>query len=114
VSKLLVEVTISCCTVLLLYCSLLHYISVTSGFLSTWIGLLSDRVGLVSNGVGLFSGERILENMPTPLFKLPLKFIAHGRIFESLQYLVYFSWSVNEVEGGKVMESLHTDTRTIL
>ena len=30
-----------------------------SGFLSTWVGLLSI-------GVGLFSGERVLENMPTP------------------------------------------------
>ena len=78
VSKLLVEVTISCCTVLLLYCSLLHYISVMSGFMSTWMGLLSDRVGLVSNGVGLFSGERILENMPTPLLEQPLKFMVLG------------------------------------
>ena len=50
----------SCCTVLLLYCSLLHYKSVLSGFLSTWVGLLS-------NGVGLFSGQRLLENTPTPL-----------------------------------------------
>jgi len=37
--------------------------------------------------VGLFSGERVLENTPTPLFEQPLKFIAHGRIFESLWFL---------------------------
>jgi len=43
-------------------------------------------VGLLSNGVGLFSGERVLKNMPTPLIKQPLKFIAHGCIFESLRY----------------------------
>ena len=42
----------SCCTVLLLYCSLLHYKSVMSGFLSTW--------------VGLFLGERVLKNTITP------------------------------------------------
>ena len=66
------------------------------GFLSTWVGLLSNRVGLLlnrvgllSNGVGLFSGERVLKNTPTPLFKQPLKFIAHGRIFESLRYVLY-------------------------
>jgi len=50
-----------------------------SGFLSTWVGLLP-------NGVDLLSGERVLKNMPTPLFEQPLKFMAHGRIFESLQY----------------------------
>jgi len=43
-----------------------------SAFLSTW--------------VGLFSGERVLENTPTPLFEQPLNFIALGRIFESLRY----------------------------
>jgi len=48
-----------------------------SGFLSTWVGLLSNRAGL-------FLGERVLENTPTLLFEQPLKFIAHGRIFESL------------------------------
>ena len=47
----------SCCTVLLLYCSLLHYKSVMSGFLSTWVGLLSNWVSLPSNGVDLFLGE---------------------------------------------------------
>jgi len=57
-----------------------------SGFISTWVGLLSNGVGLLSNKVGLFSGERVLENMPTPLFGQPLKFIAHGHIFKSLQY----------------------------
>ena len=64
-----------------------------SGFLSTWAGLLSNRVGLLSNwagllsnGVGLFSGERVLENMAAPFFEQLLKFIAHGRIFESLRY----------------------------
>ena len=62
----------SCSTVLLLYCSLLHCKSVMSGFLSTW--------------VGLFSGERVFKNTPTSLFEHPLKFIAHGRIFESLRY----------------------------
>ena len=40
-----------------------------SGFLSTW--------------VGLFSGEKFLEITSTPLIEQPLKFIAHGRIFES-------------------------------
>ena len=66
----------SCCTVFLLYCSLLHYKSVMSRFLSTWVGLLSNRVGLLSNGVGLISGERVLKNTPTPLFE-QLKLIAH-------------------------------------
>ena len=51
------------------------------------MGLLSNWVGLLSTGVGLFLGERVLKNTPTPLFEQPLKFIAHGRIFESLQYL---------------------------
>jgi len=73
-SEILVEFTI---LAVLFCCSLLHYRSVMSGFLSTWVGLLSI-------GVSLFSGERVLENMPTPLFEQPLKFIAHGRIFESL------------------------------
>jgi len=81
----------SCCTVLLLYCSLLHYKSVMSGFLSTCVGLLSNGVGLLSNGVGLFSGEMVLENTPTPLFGQPLKFIAHECILKSLQYMD--SWS---------------------
>ena len=76
----------SCCALLLRFCSLLHYKSVMSGFLSTWVGLLSNRVGLLSNGVGLFSREKILENTPTPLFEQPLKFIAHGCIFERLLY----------------------------
>jgi len=67
-SELLVEVTI---LAVLFCCSLLHYKSVMSGFLSTW--------------VGLFSGERVFENTPTPLFEQPLKFIAHGHIFESLR-----------------------------
>ena len=66
---------------------LLYYKSLMSGFLSTYfLDLLSNRVGLLSNGVGLFSRERVLENTPTPLFGQPLKFIAHGRIFESLRY----------------------------
>ena len=63
----------SCCTVLLLYCSLLHYKSDMSGFLSTWVGLLSNRVDLLSNRVGvlsnpvdLFLGERVLEIRPPP------------------------------------------------
>ena len=51
------------------------------------VGLLSNRVGLLSNGVGLFSGERVLDNTPTPPFEQPLKCIAHGHIFESLQYM---------------------------
>ena len=65
-----------------------------SGFLSTWVGLLSNRVGLLSsrvglllNGVSLFSGEVVLENTPTSLFEQILKFIAHGHIFERLQYM---------------------------
>ena len=70
----------SCCTVVLLYCSLLHFKSVMSGYLSTWVDLLSNRVGL-------FLGERVLKNTPTPLFEQPLKFITCGRIFESLRCL---------------------------
>ena len=50
------------------------------------MGLLLNRVGLLSNGLGLFSGERVLENTPTPLFEQPLKFITHERIFESLRF----------------------------
>jgi len=37
-------------------------------------------------GGGLFSKESVIENMATLLFEQPLKFIAHGHIFESLQY----------------------------
>ena len=60
-----------------------------------FVGLLSNRVGLLSNWVGLFSRERVLENMPTPLFEQTLKFIAHGRIFERLQYKsLHASYSV--------------------
>jgi len=59
-----------------------------SGFLSTWVGLLSNSVGLLSNGVGLFLAERVPEITPTPLFEQPLKFIAHGHIFERLQYYI--------------------------
>ena len=76
-----------CFAAILLVNSLLHYKSVMSRFLSTWVGLLSNRVGLLSNGVGLFLGERVLENTPTPLFEQLLKFIAHGCIFERLQYM---------------------------
>jgi len=56
------------------------------------VGLLSNRVGLFLNGVGLFSGERVLENTPT-LFELPLKFIAHGRIFKRLLYMYIMLFS---------------------
>ena len=77
----------------LLYCfdAILFVITLQICYVSTWVGLLSNRVdllsnrvGLLSNGVGLFSGERVLESTPTPLFEPSLKFIAHGRIFESL------------------------------
>ena len=44
-------------------------------------------MGLLSNGVGLYSGERVFESTPAPLSEQPLKFIAHGHIFESLRYL---------------------------
>ena len=78
-SELLVEVTI----LAVLFCcyTVSYYIkkSVMSGLLSTWVCLLL-------NGVGLFSEERILENTPTSLFEQPLRFIAHGHIFESLRY----------------------------
>jgi len=60
-SKLLVEVNI--------LAVLFAHKSVMSGFLSTWLGQLSNRMGLLLNGVGLFSGERVLENMPTHLFE---------------------------------------------
>ena len=53
------------------------------GLLSNGVGLLSNRVGLLLNGVGLFSREKVLENMPTPLFEQPHKFIAHGHIFKT-------------------------------
>ena len=36
---------------------------------------------------GPILGERVLENMPTPRFEQPHKFIAHGCIFESLWYI---------------------------
>jgi len=83
-SKLLGEVTILsvlfCCYSV--YCSLLHvhYKSIVSGYLNTWVGLLSNLVGLLL-------GERVLENTPTPHIEQQLKFIAHGRIFESLRYM---------------------------
>ena len=32
-------------------------------------------MGLLLNGVGLFSGERVVENTPTPLFEQPLNFM---------------------------------------
>ena len=57
------------------------------------MGLISNRVGILSNGMGLFSRERVLENMPTPLFEQPLKFIAHGRIFERLYSTSIEAWS---------------------
>ena len=56
----------SCCTVLLLYCSLLYCKSVMSGFLSTWVGLLSKRVVLLSNGVDLFWERGFLKICPPP------------------------------------------------
>ena len=31
--------------------------------------------------------REVLKNTPTPLFEQSLKFIAHGRIFERLQYI---------------------------
>ena len=49
--------------------------------------LLSNRVDLLSSGACQFSGEVVLENTPTPLFEQILKFIAHGLIFERLQYM---------------------------
>ena len=42
-------------------------------------------MGLLLNGVGLFSGERVVENTPTPLFEQPLNFM--GVIFKSLRYI---------------------------
>ena len=47
----------SCCTVLLLYCWLLHYKSVMFGFLSALVSLLSNRVDLLSNRVDLLSNR---------------------------------------------------------
>ena len=38
--------------------------------------------GLLLNRLGLFMGERVVENTPTPRFEQPLKFIAHGHIFD--------------------------------
>ena len=65
------------------------------------MGLLSNRVGLLSNGVGLLSGERVLENTPTPLFEQPLKFIAHGCIFKSLIFVTYtYNLPVCSSRGG--------------
>jgi len=55
-------------------------------FITNLVCLLSNRVCLPSNGVSLFSGERVLENTPTPIFEQPLKYIAHGHIFKSLRY----------------------------
>ena len=75
-----------------------------SGFLCAWVDLLSNRMGLLSNGVGLFSGERVLENTPTPFFEQPLKFIAHGRISESLWY------KLEERSGNKATHSGGTQT----
>jgi len=70
------------CTVLLdSYYTIHYYITnLMSGFLSTWVGLPTNWVGLLSKGVGLLLGERVLENMPIPLFEHSLKFIARGRI----------------------------------
>ena len=43
------------------------------------------RARLTVCEVAVFSGEiSQLENMPTPLFQEPPKFIPHGRIFERL------------------------------
>ena len=49
----------SCCTVLLLFCSLLHYKSVLSEYLG----------GPTFEWDGLFLRERVLENMPSPCFE---------------------------------------------
>ena len=58
-------------------------------------------MGLLSNGVDLLSGERVLENTPTPLFEQPRKFITHGRIFESLLFVTYtHSLPVCSSRGG--------------
>jgi len=65
----------SCCTVLLLSCSLLHY---KSRILSTWVSLPSNRVGVLSNGVGLFSRERVLDNTPTPSLSSHLSSLPMG------------------------------------
>ena len=81
-----------------------------SGFLNTWIGLLSDRVGLVSNGVGLFSGERILENMPTPSLNCHLSSLPMGVFSRAYSTWFTFPGQLIKLKEGKVMGSLHTDT----
>ena len=78
------------------------------------MGLLSDRVGLVSNGVGLFLGERILENIPTPSLSCHLISLPMGIFLRAYSTWFTFPGQLMKLKEGKVMGSLHTDTRTIL
>ena len=48
---------------------------------------------------GLIFGREGSRNTPTPLFEQPLKFIAHGRIFESLQYFVPLCFLLQIITG---------------
>ena len=82
--QLLVEVTIHA----VLFAALLFVIILQ--ILYAWIFEYLDGPtlkwgGPTSNGMDLFSGERVLKNTPNSLFEQPLKFVAHGRIFESLR-----------------------------
>ena len=53
-----------------------------------WGGtILGERASLPKIGLP-HSSLRVLEISPTSFFEQPLRFIAHGRIFESLQYNV--------------------------
>ena len=66
----------SCCIVLQLFYSLLHY---KSGFWVLGWDYFQNWVGILSRWVGLSLRERVLENMPTPFFEQPLRFIAYFR-----------------------------------
>jgi len=69
-----------------------------SGFLSTWVGLLSNRVGLLSIGVSLFSGERVLENMPTPLPSLSSHLIHRPWVY--FREPIYPVWYLDNFDIG--------------
>ena len=49
-------------------------------------GVTRARLTLCEVGVFFERNITTLENTPAPLFVEPLKFIAHGHIFERLQY----------------------------
>ena len=68
----------------MLYCFAAVVLLITSQICYVWI--FEYLGGPTFKWLGLFLTERVLENVPTLLLEQPLKFIAHGNIFEKLHY----------------------------